>query len=256
VRGRAEPDGNQWPAFIALLAGVVLVAGCGGRATPTTAAVPLTSAPRSAVETCPSAGPGWRALRTTGTYRPTAARRGSGPLAVVFANDSTNDTCAWGRAARALAERGYLVAVFETAGNWGYEAPQVREVAAALRRLGARRIALVGASVGARAVLEVAAQRPRYLVGVVALSAERRVLPAYPGDLLPIGRRVRVPALSIGSRQDALTAFGRDTRAWDRTIPDDRALIVGGDDHGVELLAHRHGRRVLAAVLAFLRARS
>ena len=114
-----------------------------------------------------------------------------------------------GREASALAEHGYLVAVFETAGNYCYEAPQVREVAAALRRVGVRRLALIGASVGARAVLAVAAQRPRHLAGIVALSAERKVIPAYPGDLLPIGRRIRAPVLSIGSRQDASHRLAR-----------------------------------------------
>ena len=68
-----------------------------------------------------------------------------------------------------------------------------------------------------------------------------------------VGRQVRVPVLSIGSRQDPFTVFGKDTAAWHRTIPDDRALIVSGDDHGVELLTDGHGRRVRAAILAFLR---
>jgi hypothetical protein len=64
---------------------------------------------------------------------------------------------------------------------------------------------------------------------------------------------VRVPSLSIGSREDAFTDFGKDTAAWHRTIPDDRALILSGDHHGVEFLSDRHGPRVRAAILAFLR---
>jgi pimeloyl-ACP methyl ester carboxylesterase len=178
---------------------------------------------------------------------------GNGRLGIVFANDSVNDTCGWMRDARALATRGYAVAVFETAGNYGYEAPQVREVAAALRRSGARRIALIGASVGARAVLQVAAQRPRGLAGVIALSAERKIIPAYPGDLLPIARKIRVPVLSVASRGDPLTAEGEDTRAWHRTISRDRLLLLAGSDHGVELLADRHRRRVRGAIRTFLR---
>jgi hypothetical protein len=62
-----------------------------------------------------------------------------------------------------------------------------------------------------------------------------------------------MPVLSIGSRQDPLTSFGKDTLAWDRTIPDDRALVLSGNGHGVEFFANRHRRRVRAAILSFLR---
>jgi pimeloyl-ACP methyl ester carboxylesterase len=122
-------------------------------------------------------------------------------------------------------------------------------VARALQRTGAQKIAAIGASVGARAVLVAGAQHPPNVAGLVALSAERRLAPP-PTDLLPIGRRVRVPVLSIGSRRDPLTSFGKDTLAWHRTIPDDRALVLSGDAHGVELLRNR---RVRTAILTFLR---
>ena len=61
--------------------------------------------------------------------------------------------------------------------------------------------------------------------------------------------------LSIGSRQDPLTSFGKDTPAWHRTIRDDRMPMLGGNGHGVEFLANRHRRRVRAAIAAFLRSR-
>jgi pimeloyl-ACP methyl ester carboxylesterase len=201
------------------------------------------------LDECRRAGSGWQPLPTSGDYRPHAARLGDGRLGVVFANDSDNITCSWAREARSLTDHGYAVAAFETVGNSEYEAAQVLEVAGALRRAGARRIAVVGASVGARAVLQAAAERPRDVVGVVALSAERRI-PPRPGDLLPVGRQLRVPVLTIGSRRDPLTQFGKDTLAWHRTIPDDRALVVRGSRHGVELL---RDARVRAAILGFLR---
>ena len=170
----------------------------------------------------------------------------------MFANDSDNDVCAWSGEARSLAEHGYAVAVFETIGGSGFEAKQVLAVARALRRTGVRRIAMIGASVGARAVLQAGAEHPREVVGLVALSAERRIT-TNPADLLPVGRRVRVPVLSIGSRHDPLTSFGKDTLAWHRTIPDDRALILSGGNHGVEFLRDGYRRRVRSAILAFLR---
>jgi pimeloyl-ACP methyl ester carboxylesterase len=236
---------------VAVVAVMLLAAGCGGERT-TPARSPQSAATPDPVAQCRAAGDGWQSLHISGDYRPPAARLGSGRLGVVFANDSDNDACAWSSEARALAEQGYAVAVFETVGSDSYEADETRAVAAAVRRAGAQRIALVGASVGARAVLQLAAQHPRDVVGVVALSAERRIS-SNPNDLLPTGRRIQVPVLSIGSRHDPLTSFGKDTLAWHRTIPDDRALVLPGSGHGVEFLTNRHRRRVRAAISAFLR---
>jgi hypothetical protein len=173
------------------------------RAVPTATATSHGTAPRP-LEECRSAGGGWQSLPTSGEYSPTAAHLGRGRVGVVFANDSDNDSCAWSGDARSLAEHEYAVAVFETVGGSGFEAKQVLAVARALRRTGVRRIAMIGASVGARAVLQAGAQHPRDVVG-------------------------------------------------HRTIPHDRALILSGGNHGVELLRDRHRRRVRAAILAFLR---
>lgn len=169
---------------------------------------------------------------------------------MVFADDSDDDPCSWRREARGLAGRGYAVAVFQAGG--GDEARQALTIAAALRRTGPRRIVLIGASVGARAVLQAGALRPHSAQGLVALSAERRI-GSNPTDLLPQVRRVRLPLLSVGSLRDSLTNFGRDTQAFDRAIPGSRLLLVSGDAHGVDLLRGRHGARVRAAILRFLR---
>jgi len=245
----------------AIAALIATAAGCGGggeqHASPSPTAAPTSTpaarqaAPRPLGE-CRSAGGGWESLPTSGRYSPDAARLGDGRLGVVFANDSDNDSCAWSAEARSLARHRYAVAVFETIGGAGFEAQQVAAVARALRRTGVRRVAVIGASVGARAVLQVAAERPRDVAGVVALSAERRIT-SNPADLLPVGKRVRAPVLTIGSREDPLTSFGKDTLAWHRAIPDDHALVVGGSGHGVELLMDRHRRRVRSAILAHLR---
>jgi pimeloyl-ACP methyl ester carboxylesterase len=212
----------------------------------------VTAAPTIApqpLDQCPSAGRGWQPL-SAGSDGPLAARLGSGRLGVVFVDDSTDDPCAWSKQARDLAARGYAVAVFKSGG--GTERKQALAVAAALRRSGARRIALIGASVGARAALQAAASHPPGVDGVVSLSAERRVRTDLT-DLLPVAKRVRLPVLSVGARDDALTRFGRDTRAFARALSHDRLLLVSGPDHGVELLDGKHGRRVRAAITRFLR---
>jgi len=244
-----------------VVVGLILLtaAGCGGGGHPRHAAAsPSGGAPASQaraprpLDGCePAVGPGWQPLQASGIYGAPAAYLGSGRLGVVFADDSDDDPCSWRREARALASRGYAVAVFQAGG--GDEARQALTIGAALRRTGSRRIVLIGASVGARAVLQAGAMRPHGIQGLVALSAERRI-GSNPSDLLPQVRRVRLPLLSVGSRKDSLTSFGRDTRAFDRAIGGGTLLLVSGDAHGVDLLRGRHGARVRAAILRFLRA--
>jgi pimeloyl-ACP methyl ester carboxylesterase len=227
--------------------------GCGSGGEPRHAAT-ATAAPEAAgaprpLQACRSAGAEWSSLPTSGSAAPYAARTGRGRSGVVFVNDSNNDACAWSGEAHALAARGYAVAVFDGP-SASYQVDQARSVAAALRRGGVRRIVVVGASVGARAALQLGAEHPRTAVGLVALSAERRINNG--GDLLSVGRRVHLPVLSVGSRRDPLTSFGKDTRTWDRTIPRVRTLLLPGADHGVDFLHDRHRRRVQAAIMSFL----
>jgi pimeloyl-ACP methyl ester carboxylesterase len=176
-----------------------------------------------------------------------AASLGRGRVGVVFADDSDDDPCSWTREARRLASAGYATAVFFTGG--GIESAEAVTIAHALRAAGAERTVLVGASVGARAVLEAAAERPRGVAGVIALSAERRI--GGGGDILSAVRRIRIPVLSVASRGDGLTRGARDTALFHRVIPGrpNRTLILSGRRHGVELLPEP---RVRAAIDRFL----
>jgi pimeloyl-ACP methyl ester carboxylesterase len=238
-------------AFVVALA--VVACGCGGggeNTTPTSTAKPPRATPPDPLDHCESAGSGWRPLEANGATGAPAARLGSGRVGVVFANDSINDPCSWSAEARALAARGYAVAVFKA--SRGLEVDQAVTVGDALRGEGAQRVVLIGASVGARAVLQAGVEHPRGVAGLVALSAERTVTNS-PGDLLPDMLHVRLPVLSVGSRRDPLTKYGRDTRALDGELAHDTMLLVSGSDHGTELLGGRHGPQVRAAILRFLR---
>jgi pimeloyl-ACP methyl ester carboxylesterase len=232
------------------IAALATLCACGDSGTRTPAKHARHEAPRPLDACTPPAAAGWRTLPARGIYGAPAARLGSGELGIVFANDSVNDTCEWTREAQALADEGYAVAVFEAGG--GLEARQALTVGRALRTAGAKRVVLIGASVGARAVLEAGAMKPAGVSGLVALSAERTVSPN-PGDLLPQVRGIRLPVLSIGSRRDPLTRFGRDTPAFARAFAHGRLLLVDGSAHGVELLRGRPGARVRPAIRQFLR---
>jgi pimeloyl-ACP methyl ester carboxylesterase len=261
---RARTVDIRWQACTAaaiVVAFAAVTCGCGGGDHPATSTsterttpAPVATQPRAMapdpLDHCDSAGSGWRPLEANGTTGAPAASLGSGRLGVVFANDSINDACSWSAEARALAAHGHAVAVFKAAR--GLEPYQAVTVGAALRGAGARRVVLIGASVGARAVLQAGLEHPRGVVGLVALSAERSVSTS-PADLLPDVRHVRLPVLSIGSRGDPLTQYGRDTRAFHRRLAHDRMLLLSGSDHGVELLGGRHAPQVRGAILRFLR---
>jgi pimeloyl-ACP methyl ester carboxylesterase len=228
---------------------VLTTSACGGHRERPAAGTPTAATPRPLNQCKPKAGPGWQPLKATGVYGAPAAYLGSGRVGVVFADDSDDDPCSWRREAQTLAKQGYAVAVFKAGG--GDEARQALTIGAALRRTGPRQIVLIGASVGARAVLQAGALHPRGVHRLVALSAERRI-GSNPSDLLPQVRSLRLPLLSVGSVGDPLTRYGRDTRAFDKAIPGGSMLLVSGDAHGVDLLRGRHGARVRSAILRFL----
>jgi dienelactone hydrolase len=100
----------------------------------------------------------------------------------------------------------------------------VTAVASAARHDGARRLVLIGASLGGRVVVAVAAHDPRLVDAVASLSGERMLHD--PADLLPDARRLRVPILWAGTDGDGYTNFGVDTK--DLSIP--RPL---SGEHGV-----------------------
>ena len=218
-------------------------AGCGGggaaprTATPTASPDAIAATP-AAVESCASAGAGWREPEGGAD----AAALGHGPT-VVFLNDSSNDTCPWMAPARAAAGAGRtaVVLTYRSTDADG-ERAAVRD---ALAAAGDGPFVLVGASLGGRIVFEAAARAPEGLAGIVSLSGERRI-DDYR-DILPDVRRVAVPVLYAGTREDSLTDGARQPRQLRAALPGDRArfLILPGFAHGTELLEAPRVRRAV-----------
>jgi dienelactone hydrolase len=233
--------------------GAVVLAGCGGGSHPaaTATATRAPALPR-VVEVCGGATPEWRSLAVRRHGEEIAAATlGSGRVGVVFANESGNNPCDWLPFAREVARDGRRVAVFTYADASAADA-ELLAVARALRGSGTPTVAIVGASLGGRAVIQAAAHGRGTVAAAVSLSAERAVA-ALP-DILPDARRVHVPLLYIGSREDGFTTFGRETRQFHHVTPArvNRMLLVPGGDHGVDLLTDRNGPRVRAAIVGFL----
>jgi dienelactone hydrolase len=253
---------SRGAAPIGVLACALTIAACGGGDDSSTTSVPertntdTTASRPSHEDKAPElvrgcdAGPGWHALQVHGALQ--AAVLGGERTAVVLANDSGNQVCDWMSFARELEGKGIAVAVFSYSivGN----PRDIATVANALRRQGAERVAAIGASVGGRAVVELAARDDPSVDAVVSLSGEREIGTQYP-DILPQAKRVQLPILYAGSQKDGYTSFGKETVQLHEATPAkiNEMLLVPGSDHGVDLLSGPPAKRVRPAIVAFLR---
>lgn len=181
--------------------------------------------------------------------------RGSGPTAVVLAHMFPADRTSWADLASLLADRGYRSLALDFRGYGDSEGekdiPDIwRDVLAAIEALedrGARRIVLVGASMGGTASL-IAASRTE-VQGVLTLSAATTFMGlSAPPEVL---QAVDEPKLFIAAEGDgsaAATAQG----FYDTASGAKRLEIVTGEDHGTDLLEGRHGEAVRQMILEFL----
>jgi alpha-beta hydrolase superfamily lysophospholipase len=189
-------------------------------------------------------------------------RFGKGKTAVILVHQSNGSLCEWAPYARRLAAHGYFAFPIDlrghglSQGRTGAAANRLAaDVAAAakhVRRLGRRKVFVVGASLGGIASLVAGANIRPPLAGVVSLSAPAR----YRGlDALATAPRLRVPVLYVAAEDDdnAGFDFSEDARELDAaTASTDKQLeLVAGDRHGIALL----GSPVRALVESWLRAR-
>ena len=231
----------------AALAAVTLVAACssGGTASSRHAAAP-------GLDGCVHAGPGVRIVDAASAPDPLrVAVLGTGSTAAVFTNESDLDLCSWLPFARALARGGVRALLYDYRYTTQHDALAVAREA---RRLGAKRIVLVGASVGARGSLAAAAgARPRLVDAVVSLSAERVTREGVP-DLFPVVRHLRAPTLYVAARSDPYATGADAPQLYRRTAATRKRLVlVPGTAHGVHLLDGAAGAGVRRIVTAFIR---
>src|SRR5690348_2611811 len=272
VRGRLRSSG--WLS----LAAAAAVAGCGApahqpaatrsaqapaateAATPAAAASPAaTGASLGAADWYCLSAPERRAmflLRGPGHDHLAALSIGTGRVAVILAHQSSGSLCQWWPYARSLAAR-FRVVAFDfdglgasTPGDGDYPG----EVAAAAqwaRDHAARRIVLMGASMGGTAVMVAAARLRGAIAGVIDLSG-----PADFAGMNALGaaRRVHVPALfGYGTLDVGFASDVRHVRA--ATAARDKPVVaIRSQDHGVALVNTDIGSAaVRTAVLRFIR---
>ena len=190
-------------------------------------------------------------------------RFGQGTTAVILAHQSDGDLCEWLPYARRLAAVGYFAFPIDFRGS-GLSQPPTRAAAnrlaadlaaatKALRRLGKRKVFLVGASMGGIASLVAGANVTPSVDGVVSISAPAR----FRGlDAVRTAPKLRVPVLYLAAEGDdnAGYDFSEDARAmYAATAAADKRLeVLPGRLHGIALLAG--SARAKTVVERFLKA--
>lgn len=230
----------------ALMLGLlVAVVGCGGNGGDEAGPTPSTSGTTSTTTAAPCGAEGVQAvtLTTRDGAELDAALVGEGEIGVVLGHQFRSDFCSWVPFAQQLAQR-HIRALAVNFVSTSLDGDMVAGARELLRR-GAKRIILVGASMGGTAALVAATNMD--VAGVAAVSAPREFSDL---DALPAVRQLEIPALFLAGRRDG--EFARDARRLYRaTNSRVKALVLtAGAEHGTDLLQDPKARRALLAFLA------
>lgn len=173
-------------------------------------------------------------------------RFGHGKVAVVLAHQYGGDVCEWTPYAQRLASLGYTAIAFDLRG-FGLSQHRTGEalfrydldvVAAArlARAQGAKRVILVGASIGANAVVVAGASVKPPVDGVVSLSAPA----TFRLDAVSAAKTSKVPVLYVAGTIDEGGIYRQDARTlYNATAATDKAItLVPTAEHGVQLVVH------------------
>jgi alpha-beta hydrolase superfamily lysophospholipase len=183
-------------------------------------------------------------------------RFGDGPTAVVLAHQRNGNLCQWVPYAKRLAGGlGYFALAFDLRNSGEsqtrhYPANQRYggDVAAAVkeaRALGARKVFLLGASLGGSAVISAGANVSPPVTGVISVSGSADL-----ADALASAHRLRVPVLYLAAKGDR--DFAPDVARLAAATPGTKeAEVISGYAHGVDLVASSSTARRL--IEAFLR---
>jgi pimeloyl-ACP methyl ester carboxylesterase len=175
----------------------------------------------------------------------------------VFAHESRGGLCQWVPFARSLARRGYLTLAFDFRGYGRSQTPRrgassrlaADAIAAArkARSLGAKKVVLVGASMGGTAVIVAGANARSLVDGVIPVSA-----PTSYGrmDALKAAPRLQMPVLYLVGEGDE--GFADQARQLYETTgsADKRLEILHSSQHGVLLAPEPAARSLIESFVA------
>jgi uncharacterized protein len=199
-------------------------------------------------------------LTTDDRVRLYAIEAGDGKIGVILAHQGGSDLCEELPYAKTLLHSRLSVLAFDFRGNGHSARPMKnalayrRDFTAAIMQLrsdGAKRVFVIGASMGGAAAVQNSGGLP--LAGVVSLSGTR-LWPGY-GINKPGPPTLRAPLLYVGSRSDPRAPL-REARTIVRNAGsrDKRSIFYRGSLHGWELVqAAPFAAKTRALILAWIR---
>jgi pimeloyl-ACP methyl ester carboxylesterase len=194
-------------------------------------------------------------IRSTDGVSLSGRRFDSGPDWVILAHMFPVDQTSWFPFAETLAGRGFTALTFDFRGYGKSEGKKEvakidRDVVGAIRYAksgGAKRIVLIGASMGGTAALKVAATEP--VDGVVALSPPMIFMGLSSEEALP---RLTIPKLFMVSEKE-MNVSVQSVRRQFQKAPEPKALeILPGSAHGSRMLEEEGGKQAEGLILEFL----
>jgi dienelactone hydrolase len=203
-------------------------------------------------ETCATRAERAAALRFfTADDRPlVGVQLGSGPVGIVLAHGSNGDLCEWISYARELAGSGYRVLPYDAGSEFNGVGLDAEAAVEAIRRAGAKKVVIMGSSLGALAALVAGAALPAQPDAVVSLSA-----PASVGSLrgLDSVSHLHAPVLFMAEQDDQ--PFSDDARSLYAAAAsaDKQVRVVPGSAHGSGML---EDPSLKAAVWSFIASRT
>jgi pimeloyl-ACP methyl ester carboxylesterase len=188
---------------------------------------------------------------------------GSGRVGIALGHEADGTLCNWMSFARTLRRNGYRVLAFDFRG-WGSSpnvggARRVRldldfaAAAARLRKLGAEKIVLAGASFGANAALAAAIEVTPQVSAVISLSAADSTFSSRL-DGSAVVPKLTVPVLFMAAERDSTFAENARKLYAQTLAVDKQLLVVPGRAHGTFMLRGAAGAGPRAAFLDFARA--
>ncbi|MCZ4497735.1 MAG: hypothetical protein JWQ74_288 [Marmoricola sp.] len=218
-----------------LTLGGIVLAGCGTSTSPVAVPTrPPSGSPAAAPTAAPTGAPA--AARTSITINGNEALRwGNGPYGVVLAHGSSYAAASWERQAPQIAAQGATVIAVED-----ISPAAIEDAVDYLKSHGAPKVALMGGSAGADAILQVASRQPDLADQLVLLSPNQEVT--------GLGSE---PKLIIASADEPRVGVAKQLVA---SSPGDRntVRIIAGRAHAQAILKHDDGT-VLDLILARLR---
>jgi pimeloyl-ACP methyl ester carboxylesterase len=199
------------------------------------------------------------------------AALGSGRTGVVLAHESPADLCGWVPFAQTLAHAGFRVLLFDhrhhglsasptDATKAGRFTPDLEGAVDELKREGASRVFLMGASFGGVTSMVAASRLGSKIAGVVSVSGEAGLPNRYGGpeselDALAAMPNLRAPFLIVGSREDGYLPPSDANELLQRAGSAHKRLVLfPGDFHGWDLFSRSpDGGRATAVVIHFLK---